>query len=251
MLAHIGTGSEAFLGEIGLDGTPQGHAFTASGDFRSAIASPDHQSIAFVRGTVGGKGEVVVTDRDGSREHTMPVYGQTALIFDPSGGSVASIAASTADGVASFPLGPLKLIDTSSGEVRTLLDGMVVSFWWSPDGKTIAALRVQPSVEPASPSAGPSPGPSQEPATDVRLIFVDVATGKTLSEPIVRPTGRFVGSLLAYFDQYALSHRLWAPDSASILLPELDASDAPHVVVRYVDGSDPIVLDGEMAFWSP
>ncbi|HET8785605.1 MAG TPA: hypothetical protein VFM38_08220 [Candidatus Limnocylindrales bacterium] len=251
LLAHIGTGSEAFLGEIGLDGTPHGKEFEASGDFRSAVASPDHRSIAFVRGTVGGKGEVVVADRDGSHEHTMTVYGQTAMIFDPNGASLASIASSTSDGMAGFPLGPLKLIDTSSGDVRTLLDGMVVTFWWSPDGKTIAALRVQPSVEPAGPSARPSPGPSQEPATDVRLIFIDVATGKTLSEPIVRPTSRFVGSLLAYFDQYALSHRLWAPDSSSILLPELDASDATHVVVRYVDGSDPIALDGEIAFWSP
>jgi TolB protein len=247
LLAHIGTGSEAFLGEIDLDGTPKGHPFKASGDFRSAIASPDHESIAFVRGNVGGPGEVVVSDRGGSHEHTMPVFGQTALLFDPTGRSVASIASSTADGVAGFPLGPLKLIDTASGDVRTLLDGLVVSFWWSPDGKTIAALRVQPSVPPG----GASASPSGEPDTDVRLIFVDVASGKTLSEPVVRPTGRFVGSLLAYFDQYALSHRLWAPDSASILLPELDATGATHVVIRYVDGSEPIVLDGEIAFWSP
>jgi len=247
LLAHIGTGSEGFLGEIGLDGKPKGHVFKASGDFRSAVASPDDTSIAFVRGNVGGPGEVVVAARDGSHEHTMKVFGQTAMTFDPAGGSVASIASSTADGVAGFPLGPLKLIDTSSGDVRTLLDGLVVSFWWSPDGKTIAALRVQPSVA----AAGASPAPSQEPDTDVRLIFIDVASGKTLSQPIVRPTGRFVGSLLAYFDQYALSHRLWAPDSASILLPELDATDTTHVVVRYVDGSDPISLDGEIAFWSP
>jgi hypothetical protein len=262
LLAHIGAGSEAFLGEIGLDGTPEGRAFKASGDFRSAIASPDHTSIAFARGTVGGKGEVVVADRDGSHEHTMTVYGQAALVFDPSGGSVASIASSTMAGVAGFPLGPLKLIDTGSGDVRTLIDGLVVSFWWSPDGKTIAALRVQPSAASgpsaapgssgASPSgAPPSAAPSQEPDTEVRLIFVDVGSGKTLSDPVVRPSGRFVGSLLAYFDQYALSHRLWAPDGSSILLPETDVDGATHVVVRYADGSDPISLEGEIAFWSP
>ena len=32
----------------------------------------------------------------------------------------------------------------------------------------------------------------------------------------------------AYFDQYALSHRLWAPDSSSFLLPVVDADGAPR-----------------------
>jgi TolB protein len=141
----------------------------------------------------------------------------------------------------------LKLLDANSGDVRTLVDGSVVAFWWSPDGKTIAAMRVQPSIASATPSAAPS----QEPDTEVRLIFTDVASGKTLSQPIIRPAERFVTSLLTYFDQYALSHRLWAPDSSSILVPEVDEVGTTHVIVRYADGSDPIRLDGDFAFWSP
>ena len=35
----------------------------------------------------------------------------------------------------------------------------------------------------------------------------------------VVPGATFVNDVLAYFDQYALSHRLWAPDSSSFLLP--------------------------------
>ena len=247
LFAHIGTGSESFLGEIGADGSAKGESLKRPGDFRAGIVSPDHASRAFVRGAIGGPGEVVVSHRDGSNEHAMTVYGQTALTFDPKGGSVASIASATADDVAGFPLGPLKLIDAASGDVRTLVDGLVVAFWWSPDGKTIAALRVQPSIASAASSAAPS----QDPATEVRLIFADVASGQTLSQPVVRPAERFVSSLLAYFDQYALSHRLWAPDSASILLPEVDEAGTTHVVVRYADGSDPIQLDGDFAFWSP
>jgi len=100
-------------------------------------------------------------------------------------------------------------------------------------------------------SATPSGAPSQEPDTEVRLIFADVASGRTLSQPIVRPAERFVSSLLAYFDQYALSHRLWAPDSSSILMPEIDEGGNTHVIVRYADGSDPIQLDGDFGFWSP
>ena len=247
LFAHIGTGDDGFLGEIAADGTAKGASLKAPGDFRTAIVSADHESIAFVRGAIGGPGRVVVSRRDGSNEHSMTVYGQTALTFDPKGGSVASIASATKEGAAGFPLGPLKLIDATSGDVRTLVDGLVVAFWWSPDGKTIAALRVQPSIV----SATPSGAPSQEPDTEVRLIFADVASGRTLSQPIVRPAERFVSSLLAYFDQYALSHRLWAPDSSSILMPEIDEGGNTHVIVRYADGSDPIQLDGDFGFWSP
>ena len=38
-----------------------------------------------------------------------------------------------------LPVGPLRLMDGASGEVRTLLDGTVIAFFWAPDGKTIAA----------------------------------------------------------------------------------------------------------------
>jgi hypothetical protein len=80
---------------------------------------------------------------------------------------------------------------------------------------------------------------------------VDVASGKTLSQPIVQPGERFVSALLAYFDQYALSHRLWAPDSSSILMPEVGEDGRTRLIVRHPDGSDPISLDGEIGFWSP
>jgi TolB protein len=248
LLAHIGAGSEAFLGAIGLDGRAAASTIDSPGDFRSAVVSADHGSIAFVRGAIGGPGEVVISALDGSNEHAMSVFGQTALLFDPVGGRVASIGSIDPGDTAGFPLGPLRLIDAASGEVRTLIDGYVVSFWWSPDGSTIAALRVQPTIGSAAPS-----GASQQPEgmTEVRLLFIDVASGRILSQPVVQPGERFVSALLAYFDQYALSHRVWAPDSSSILLPEVDPSGRTRVMVRFPDGSDPIPLDGDIGFWSP
>jgi hypothetical protein len=84
----------------------------------------------------------------------------------------------------------------------------------------------------------------------VRLFFIDVASGKVRSQPVVMPGARFVDQFLTYFDQYALSHDIWAPDSSSVLLPESDAAGT-HLVVRHADGSAPRTLDGEVGFWSP
>jgi TolB protein len=248
LLAHIGLGSDGFLGEIGLNGKSIGKGLGNPGDFRSAVVSRDRKSIAFVRDTGSGSAEIVVAARDGSSEHAISVFGSAAVIFDPAGDTLAGIGPVEPQAPAGFPIGPLRLIDAASGKVRTLIDGSVVSFWWSPDGKTIAALRVQP----VSGSGLPKPAPSAAaPQTEVRLIFVDVATGKTRSQPVVRLSLNFVNAVLAYFDQYALSHRVWAPDSTSILLPETDDGGATHVVVRFPDGEPSIQLDGEIGFWSP
>ena len=62
----------------------------------------------------------------------------------------------------------------------------------------------------------------------------------------------FINQVLPYFDQYALSHRLWSPDGSSILLPVVgeDGTESLHVVPA--DGSPVRVLaPGSMGFWSP
>jgi TolB protein len=158
-----------------------------------------------------------------------------------------------------------------------------VSFWWSPDGKTIAALRVQPvadgvtgsgagasaaasaeaTASPASSvAAGPSvaaslapngsAGPSaSQPPSEVRLLFLDVASGRIQSQAIVEPGQLFIDQFLTYFDQYALSHQLWAPDSSALLLPVTEPDGTTHVSVISRNGDPPLSLNGAIAFWSP
>jgi TolB protein len=259
LLAHIGLGEEGLLGEIGLDGKVAAKGLGKPADFRSAVASHDARSIGFIRTSASGD-EIVVAARNGSSEHAIPVFGQSAIAFDPSGNTLATIGPTGPGAAAGFPVGPVRLIDARSGAVRTLVEGLVASFWWSPDGKTIAALRLQPagagetaSSSPAASSGLAPPTASRPPSgpTEVRLLFVDVATGKVRSQPIVRPSPTFVNGILAYFDQYALSHRLWAPDSSSILLPEVDDGGIGTLTVLYPDGDPPLALAGEIGFWSP
>jgi TolB protein len=244
---------------------------TGVGDFRPAVIAASGRFIAFVRGTVPAA-QLVVAARDGSVEHAAPVFGPAAIVFDPTGDTVATNAAvaESANPLA-FPVGPLRLIDAASGATRTLLDGTVVGFFWSPDGHTIATLRLQAGsgstvadrsiVRAAAlsiPGAGPAtqppgaPTPAPTPGPELHLIFVNVADGAVRSDRVVRPTSRFVNEFLPYFDQYALSHRVWAPDSSAVLLPLVDEAGRDQLVSLEADGRPSNrVFDGTVGFWSP
>jgi len=68
---------------------------------------------------------------------------------------------------------------------------------------------------------------------------------------MARPSPSYVNAVLAYFDQYALSHQMWAPDSATLLLPILGDDGEEHIAAYDPDGGDPVVFDGVLAFWTP
>jgi TolB protein len=281
LLLHVGLGSDAFAGEVGPDGAPIQQALPGTGVFRSPSASADGRYLAYVRSKTDLSGTLVVAARDGSTSRELAVFGPTAFMFEPKGHLLATIAsARPGDTATGIPAGPLTLIDAGSGKTRTLIDSLVVAAFWSPDGRTIAALlpprpgddnvttdvalRGVPGVGIDSGShrgvilaaaltlpSTDGPATAQAPGTTVRLAFVDVATGKIRSERVVHLAGHFVNELLPYFDQYALSHSLWSPDSASLLLPLVDATGRDQLVVIPSDGSaSRPIADGDSGFWS-
>lgn len=269
MLVHEGLGRGAFTGELGVDGLPIATPLPGSGDFRSPHHSADGRYVAFVRSTGTGTGQLVVARPDGSRSHVMPVVGTAAFAFDPSGDTLATIAADLSiDLGQAFPTGPIRLIDPASGAISTLLDRPAVAFFWSPDGRTIAAiLPSQPgddTVTSHAPggsgmvlAAAVMPRPAavpaaQLPGTIARLAFIDVASGRIRSERAISLGEHFVNELLPYFDQYARSHRLWSPDSSAFLLPLVDPIGSTREVVIPIEGSAtrPVAY-GPSGFWSP
>ena len=253
LLAHIGSGADAFLGEIGRDGVAVAPVIRGPGTFRSADMSGDGKFVGYVRAGEGGKDAVVVASRDGSDEHSIPVFGIAAVEFGPTDDALATIGAiePLAEPFA-VPVGPLRLIDPRTGDNRTLLDGDVVSFAWSPDGTTIAAIRIVPVTDGASASsASPTTSPPPEERSEIRMAFVEVASGRIRSQPLIDPGDTYVSLLLNYFDQYALSHRLWAPDSSSLLVPQGRPDGTTNVDVFFPDGDPPVSLEGEIGFWSP
>jgi TolB protein len=239
LVAHVGSGETAFLGEIDRSGASTTPAIERPAAFRSPVVSADGSYLAYAR--VGEDGPaVIVQARDGSSEVSMPVHAMAAVAFDPAGVTVASVGADEPVAAQlSLPLGPVRLLDPRTGDVRTLIEGAVVSFWWSPDGRTIAALRAQP-IEGA-----------ESGQNEVRLLFVDVASGEIRSQVVVRPGQLYIDQFLTYFDQYAVSHEVWAPDGSSFLMPIVDGDGVTRVVAYFPDGSDPIAMDGVIGFWSP
>ena len=274
-LVHVGSGREAFVGAVGLDGgVVGGSTLVATGTFRPAVLSHDGRYVAYATSGADSIDAIVVAARDRSTSRQILAYGPSAMLFDPVGDTLATIAATkVVKGAPSVPLGPLRLVDPASGSVRTLLDDAVVAFFWSPDGQTIAAIQTTlPDVGPVAGTSGStypgaasravltSAGPPQDQSdrtaasvgVDAGLVFIDVATGTVRSRQTVRLADHFVGQLLPYFDQYALSHQLWSPDSTSLLLPLATKTGQDQIVVVPADGSAPRpIADGAKGFWSP
>ncbi len=252
-LVHVGGGTDAFLGEVGLDGAAGQPNATTPGVFRSPAVSRDSSHRAFMIDTGGGSGSIVIEGRDGGNRHEIPVPGLAAFTFAPAGTSLAFTAPAAANiQPPDLPIGPLRIVDVATGSVRTVQEGSLVAFFWSPDGKTIATLRIPAPGENDVALASATVPAADTPGYDLSVAFVDVATGEARAPKKIRITPLFALQILPFFDQYALSHRFWSPDSASILLPLVNDAGVDGVVVLPKDGSaERRLADGEMGFWSP
>ena len=88
----------------------------------------------------------------------------------------------------------------------------------------------------------------------LNLSVVDVASGETQLLSTFAPTPLFVGQYLPFFDQYALSHRLWSPGSDALVMPMLSAEGGQlttQVVVVPLQGEPQPIAAGDMPSWSP
>jgi TolB protein len=269
LLVHSGlAGTDAFFGEIETDGTVPEPVASAAGAFRVPAVSADAGFRGYSSVATATPEQVIVESADHTIRHGVGVYGTAALGFGPVGAQLAFIAASAVGPALDLPVGPLRLIDAASGAVRTLLPDGVVAFFWSPDGSTIAALQL---VSPGSDqvagagtgaivlarttsnvrrgSAGMAAAP---PGTALRLAFVTVDSGAVVSQRTVRVSDAFTQQVLPFFDQYALSHRLWSPDGTAVVVPVVSDDGAVHLTTVRADGTDThVVTDGSMAFWRP
>ena len=166
----------------------------------------------------------------------------------------------TSGGVGAHPFwGPLRVVDAESGDTRLLTTETVLAFFWSPDGRQIAYITVNGNRRDDVYAANDArlqrvsrlAQPTQQGGSGfLSLSVLDVASGQGLRLMNYQPTAVFATQFMPFFAQYALSHRLWSPDSSAIVMPIRD-DGGDRVMVVPVNGAAPrVVAEGDIAFWS-
>ena len=136
----------------------------------------------------------------------------------------------------------VRVFDVGSGALHPLIQEPLAAFFWSPDGTRILYAKRNPDR--------------------AHWTWVVVDVHSRTSFPVVN----FIPSrpqilVFQYFDQYALSHRLWSPDSQFFTFSgHTDPNPNPgpggrspsvYIVPVTKDATPQRLSDGHIAFWSP
>lgn len=183
---------------------------------------------------------LMIAPADGSSPKPFARVSQRIAIGWSPTQTLVAVATTSVPGGAVFE--ELRLIDIASGQIRRLVTEPFIAYFWSPDGQRIVYARRRPGSRLGT------------------WVVVSVASGQT-SEVIDFAPSRTLSQVFHYFDQYALSHRLWSPDSQRFVFAGSAGSDADpllglrhpqvYVVEAKAQAIPQVVADGHIAFWSP
>ncbi len=256
LLIHSGSRSnEARLAMIDESGENIGSAVAAPGLFQAPGISADGRYWAYSQFGDGGSSWLVVEDRETSERIEQRHGALAALSWSPTANQVAFISGASEE--LSF-WGPLRVLDVATGEMKQLSAETVLAFFWSPDGQQIAYISVPAlngfdSMEASLFDAKTqrlSRGAAQQ-SFELSLSVVDVATGQGLRLAGFTPSPLFLRQFMPFFDQYALSHSIWSPNSDAVVLPIiLNGEDRVVAVFPTNGGRMREVGLGDAAFWS-
>lgn len=152
--------------------------------------------------------------------------------------------------------GPVIVLDAATGdEVSRSFASGVIAFFWSPDSQHIAYVTLSApagSFDAKAITAKPAPTQVQQQPTGLAWSVLDVADGANRRYGAFMPTRDLV-YLLTYFDQFALSHHVWSPDSTHVIYSEVTPDNRPVISILDVTQavSAPVaVADGVIGVWS-
>jgi TolB protein len=248
-----GVGRDARLAFLDPGSEQAGANVASPGLFQAPGVSRDGRYLAYGQ-AAGDNFQVTIEDRDSGERTTVPHLGLAALGWSPTTQHLAWTSPRL-DQLTS--IGPLRLLDAATGGIATLVQDTVFAFFWSPDGRSVAYLTLGSgasnpgAARPAGLAALAEAEQAQRGRPSLRLWVVDVASGQQRLLSTFRPSEIFLRQFLPFFDQYALSHRLWSPASDAIVLPMVGANGASGIYVVSVESGEATrVADGTMAFWS-
>ena len=254
MLLHSGfAGEDARLELIEADGDGSGEALAAPGFFQVPGISVDGRYLAYAEEISGASSRLVIVDTQSDAVERQRHAGLVAMAWSPTENQLAFTNGTDPED-RSF-IGPLRLMNAATGEVRVLSQEPIIAFFWSPNGRYLAAISVARSGEgdinvQANKDAASKPGQQQN-LPRLRLLVFDVATdeGRLLFDFV--PTFTFATQFLPFFDQYALSHRLWSPSSDALVLAMVENGRNEINVINIATGQKRFLAEGLMPFWSP
>lgn len=248
-----------------------GENIARPGLFQAPGIAPSGRYWAYAEMDDYDNGQLVVEDIATQERIDVPYEGAVALNWSPARDQLAFITPATS---VSRYYGPLHLLDAAAKSVRVAVDATVLAFFWSPDGHQIAYLTIADADVSPQPSAGegrtrlnghyngsfksngrPDTSHDNQPLRLVETLLLDlwsinVTTLTSHKVATIEPSSQFMNQFLPFFDQYALSHRLWSPNSEALVLPVKKAGVSEITVVP-INGAQPVTLAaGEMACWS-
>ncbi len=254
MLIHSGfAGEDSRLELITADGDGTGDSLASPGFFQAPGISADGRYLAYAEEITGANSRLVVTDTQSDNEVQQRHAGIVALAWSPTANQLAFTSGSEPDS-RSF-VGPLRLMDAASGEVHLLSQEPIIAFFWSPDGRYLAAISIlrngEGDINVQGGKTAVGKRTDQQNLPRLRLLVYDVTTdeGRLLFEFV--PTFTFATQFLPFFDQYALSHQIWSPQSDALVLPIVEDGRNQIFIINITTGQKRFLAEGLMPFWSP
>jgi hypothetical protein len=226
---------------LAIDGSGR-ETVPATGEFRLGA----HVADSVMLGSGRDVGEaLVLANREGEIKRELVRYAAPmAFVADKTGSRVAVMSRGSPESQALSRLedSDLPIIDaerlvvvtTSNGDLEEVSPSRNISWFWSPDGRELLYSTVAP-VDGTE-----------------RLQWHTWDGEVTTSYAPFSPTGLFARDYLAYFDQFARSISLWAPDGSAFAYAGGTSLDNAGIWVQEVAEAEPeLIGPGQVAVWSP
>ncbi len=243
-LIHAGSDRLSFLD---LDGQETSTGLGKNGIFQAPAVSPDLQYFAYQQASSRGRTIQIKNLPRDEIAYEAAHQGVLAMAWNPQAIQLAFTNPASAN---SF-FGPLLLWEEGSESAATLVNEDVISFFWAPNGRHIAFFTLADLSQQTHTNKFRRSRPVQQNRPFLTLGIVDLETRAVRYLTRFQPPRLIITQFIPFFDQYAQSHRLWSPDSKSIVLSAISNENVPEILVVSIDGQlSRSIGEGVSAFWS-